>query len=112
MQANEPEARISFSERLDALSTQELLAKAYNFVLRMRQSSAPWLGHRILELYGEPPNDAALFPYWFAGVLPIADEEKYLLLRTTRVRERLKMVNMWIHRITGQRWYSHFPLNL
>ncbi|KAF2115880.1 PUA-like domain-containing protein [Lophiotrema nucula] len=89
---------------LSTMSTQELLTRCISFIERMRAHSAPWLSARIISVYGGPPNDPATFPYWFASVLPIAEEEKYILLRTTRVRERLKLVNSWIRRIEGQRW--------
>ena len=89
---------------LNLYSTQQLLDSCMGFVREMRNQSAPWLSARIVSVYGEPPQDPALFPYWFASVLPIAEEEKYALLRTTRVRERLKIVYSWIARIRGQRW--------
>ncbi|KAF2262635.1 ATP-dependent protease-like protein [Lojkania enalia] len=91
---------------LSMLSTQELLHHCVAFIERMRSNSAPWLSTKIVQVYGGPPNDPSLFPYWFATVLPIAEEEKYLLLKTTRVRERLKLVNSWIRRIEEQRWPS------
>ncbi|KAF2687049.1 hypothetical protein K458DRAFT_440946 [Lentithecium fluviatile CBS 122367] len=91
---------------LNLYSTQQLLESCMAFVREMRHQSAPWLSARIVQVYGEPPDDPALFPYWFASVLPIAEEEKYVLLRTTRVRERLKVVYSWIARIRGQRWPS------
>ncbi|KAF2444986.1 hypothetical protein P171DRAFT_287054 [Karstenula rhodostoma CBS 690.94] len=90
---------------VNQLSTQELLDNCMAFIRQMRDASAPWLSARIVQVYGEPPEDPALFPYWFASVVPIAEEEKYALLRTTRVRERLKIVFSWIRRIRGQRWY-------
>lgn len=89
---------------LNLNSTQDLLDKCMIFIREMRQASAPWLSSRIVQVYGEPPQDPAIFPYWFASVLPIADEEKYVLLRTTRVRERLMIVYSWIERIRGHRW--------
>ncbi|KAL5118032.1 hypothetical protein ACEQ8H_004018 [Pleosporales sp. CAS-2024a] len=89
---------------VEALSTQQLLDTCTSFVREMREASAPWLRERIIQVYGEPPADPALFPYWFASVVPIVEEEKYVLLRTTRVRERLKIVYSWIGRIRGQRW--------
>jgi Lon protease-like protein len=95
----------SFNAQLDRLSTSELLLKGVTFVERMRALSADWLSQRIVAAYGGPPEDPALFPYWFACVLPIAEEEKYFLLRTTSVRERLKIVNRWIRRIESQRWW-------
>ena len=89
---------------LAKLSTCELLLKGVAFIERIRANSAQWLGQRIVDAYGGPPDDPALFPYWFACVLPIAEEEKYLLLKTRSVRERLKIMNRWIRRIEGQRW--------
>lgn len=94
---------------VNQLSTQELLDNCMAFIRQMRDASAPWLSTRIVQVYGEPPEDPALFPYWFASVVPIAEEEKYTLLRTTRVRERLKIVFSWIRRIRGQRWYVLHP---
>ncbi|KAF2843315.1 hypothetical protein M501DRAFT_994205 [Patellaria atrata CBS 101060] len=91
---------------VNRLSTRRLLIHGVEFIEKMRANSAPWLHQRILDAYGQPPDDPALFPYWFACVLPIADEEKYLLLSTTSVRERLKIVVNWIRRIEGQRWYA------
>jgi Lon protease-like protein len=86
------------------LSTQQLLAAGLDFIQKMRAHSAPWLHQRIIEVHGGPPDDAALFPYWFACVIPIMDEEKYKLLQTSSVRERLKIVVGWIRRIETQRW--------
>jgi Lon protease-like protein len=99
-----PDTPLPGSLALNLYSTQQLLDSCMSFVREMRQQSAPWLSARIVSVYGEPPEDPALFPYWFASVLPIAEEEKYVLLRTTRVRERLKIVYSWIARIRGQRW--------
>ncbi|KAF2761381.1 LON-domain-containing protein [Pseudovirgaria hyperparasitica] len=91
--------------KLKSMTTQELLQKGREYVESMRTASARWLDDRIVEAYGGPPEDAATFPYWFASVLPIHDEEKYVLLHTTSVRDRLKVVNCWIHRIERQRWW-------
>lgn len=89
---------------LDTTSTQNLMEIGTFFVKKMREQSAPWLHRKVLHAYGEPPDDPALFPWWFASVLPIADEEKYKLLSTTNVRGRLKMCAGWIARIEAQRW--------
>ena len=88
------------------LSTQQLLFIGIEFILKMQRNSAPWLHQRILDAYGGPPDDPASFPYWFASILPINDEEKYKLLLTTSVRERLKITAGWIRRIESQRWYA------
>lgn len=96
--------------RLRSMSTRELLIRGATFVERARAVSASWVSRNILMAYGSPPDDPALFPYWFATVLPIGDEEKYHLLNTRSVRERLKIVNGWIQRIESQRWCV-FPPN-
>jgi Lon protease-like protein len=91
------------SMNLDRFSTQQLLAIGLDFIQKMRAHSAPWLHQRIIEVHGGPPDDPATFPYWFASILPIVDDEKYQLLSTKSVRERLKIVVTWIHRIETQR---------
>ena len=99
-----PEAPLPANVAIESLSTQQLLDACTAFVREMREASAPWLRARIIQVYGEPPEDPAIFPYWFASVIPIVEDEKYVLLQTTRVRERLKIVYSWIGRIRGQRW--------
>ncbi len=92
------------SGQIDRMPTATLLALGREFISRMRGRSAPWLQQRVLDIHGQPPDDAALFAYWFASVLPISDEEKYKLMGTTTVRERLKITASWIRRIESQRW--------
>lgn len=90
--------------QLDYTSTTDLLKIGTDFVSRMRAASAPWVHERVIASYGPPPNDPALFPYWFASILPIADDEKYKLLPTNSVRERLKLTARWVRRIEAQQW--------
>lgn len=90
--------------QIDRMPTRELLRLSRDFVTRMRGRSANWLQQRVLDIHGQPPEDAALFPYWFASVVPLSDEEKYKLLDTRTVRQRLKVTVMWIRRIEAQRW--------
>ena len=92
------------TSQINRMSTRDLLSVGQEFVTRMQQRSANWLQQRVLDIHGQPPADAALFPYWFASVLPISEEEKYKLLDTRTVRERLKITAMWIRRIQSQRW--------
>jgi Lon protease-like protein len=99
-----PQTPLPTDIAVETLSTQQLLDSCTAFVREMREASAPWLRDRMIQVYGEPPEDPALFPYWFATVVPIVEEEKYVLLRATQVRERLKVVYSWIGRIRGQRW--------
>lgn len=101
-----PQTPLPNDVAIETLSTQQLLESCTAFVREMREASAPWLRDRIIQVYGEPPEDPAIFPYWFASVVPIVEEEKYVLLQTERVRERLKIVYSWIGRIRGQRWSS------
>jgi Lon protease-like protein len=89
---------------LDTTPTKDLMEIATRFVRSMQAQSAPWLQARVLQVYGDFPNDPALFPWWFASILPIMDAEKYKLLETTSVRQRLKICVGWILRIQAQRW--------
>lgn len=91
---------------LDNMSTQDLMVIAISFIKKMREQSAPWLHGRVFHAHGEPPDDPALFPWWFASVLPTADAEKYKLLATSSVRERLKVCAGWIAGIEAQRRYG------
>ncbi|KFX99403.1 hypothetical protein O988_03882 [Pseudogymnoascus sp. VKM F-3808] len=84
---------------LATLSTQDLMALCTAFVRRMRAASAPWMHARTLRVYGECPTSPAQFPWWFASVLPLSESEKYALLLTTSVRERLKICAGWVERI-------------
>ncbi|KAI9721124.1 MAG: hypothetical protein M1812_002605 [Candelaria pacifica] len=90
--------------QLDRFSTRQLLEICVNFIARMRSNSAPWLHEHVLAAYGHPPDDPATFPFWFASVLPITEEEKYKLMPSSRVRERLKVTAHWVKRIEAQRW--------
>ncbi|KAI4162820.1 MAG: hypothetical protein LQ342_003537 [Letrouitia transgressa] len=90
--------------QLDRMSTVQLLGIGTDFITRMRAASAPWLHERVFAGHGSPPSDPALFPYWFASILPINQEEKYTLLPTRSVRERLKITARWVRRIEAQRW--------
>ena len=97
-------ARIDPLDQVDSLTTHDLLKIGTDFITRMRAASAPWLHERVLASYGSPPDDPALFPYWFASVIPIVNHEKYQLLPTKSIRERLKVTARWVRRIEAQRW--------
>jgi Lon protease-like protein len=89
---------------IDHMSTQDLLALVKDFIARNQARSTGWLQQNVLDVHGQPPDDAAAFPWWFASVVPLIDEEKYKLLPTRTVRERLKIVAQWVRRIEAQRW--------
>lgn len=99
-----PTSETDVPGQVQRMSTRELLAYGLQFIDRMQARSAPWLHESVLEAYGGPPADAAIFPYWFASILPTRDEVKYQLLHTLSVRERLKIAAMWIKEIESQRW--------
>ncbi len=90
--------------RLNYMSTQGLLQFGLDFISRAQVASEPWLAERFLSVYGPPPSDPAIFPYWFASVLPISEDEKYQLLPAKSVRERLKITARWIQRLEAARW--------
>ncbi|KAL3467037.1 ATP-dependent protease [Aspergillus heterothallicus] len=91
---------------LESMSTQQLFQFALDFVLKERRQGAPWLHPRVLLAYGALPTDPALFPWWLATILPIWDEEKYALLSSTTVRQRLKVTARWIRRLESRPWFS------
>lgn len=90
---------------LSSLSTHALYALNVAYVKKMQTKSAPWLHRNIIIAYGEIPTDMALFPWWFASVVPIDDGEKYRLLGTASVRERLKITAGWVIALEGRTWY-------
>jgi len=104
------EARPCHIQDLDALSTQELFEIGSRFVKNMKETSAPWLHHNVVHSYGECPDDPALFPWWFASIIPTSYAEKYKMLMTTTVRERLKMCVMFAAELEKQSRYVQILL--
>ncbi|GKZ30532.1 hypothetical protein AbraIFM66950_009499 [Aspergillus brasiliensis] len=88
----------------ESLSTQQLFQIALDFIDKSRREGAAWLHPRVLLAYGEVPTDPAVFPWWFACVLPLWEDEKYQLLSTTSVRDRLKMVVRWVRKSESREW--------
>lgn len=90
---------------LDSMSTQQLLQEGLDFVLRQRAQGSPWLRpHNPLP---SMPTDADRFAWWLACLLRVPEELKYLLLRTSRVRERLKMIVSWTRKLGSEEGYVH-----
>ncbi|KAJ5172616.1 hypothetical protein N7492_005209 [Penicillium capsulatum] len=87
---------------LDSMSTQDLLHLTRDFIRNQRQAGAPWLHPRVMLAYGPVPTDAARFPWWFASILPIAEEEKYPILSATSVRGRLKISARWARQLEAR----------
>ncbi|KAL4979866.1 PUA-like domain-containing protein [Aspergillus desertorum] len=113
--ATEPASSTSYRS-IDSMSTLELYQFALDFVLKERRLGAPWLHPRVLLAYGALPTDPALFPWWFATVLPRWEEEKYTLLATTTVRQRLKIIAGWVRRLESRqcvvRTFGPFPMSV
>jgi Lon protease-like protein len=93
------------SSPLDALSTQQLMQICMDFLEKQRTNSAPAVRERVNRVFGQPPTDPAIFPYWFANVLPIPDEEAYKIIPLTSVRERLKVAATWPDMLEDSGWY-------
>ncbi|KAL6238765.1 hypothetical protein BDW75DRAFT_246802 [Aspergillus navahoensis] len=114
--AIEPGSSSTSDRSIDSMSTQQLYQLALDFVLRERRLGAPWLHPRILLAYGALPTDPALFPWWFATVLPRWEEEKYTLLATTTVRQRLKITARWVKRLESRQCvvttFGPFPMSV
>ncbi|KAI1816070.1 ATP-dependent protease La domain-containing protein [Poronia punctata] len=96
---------------LDSVPTREMVEFSIAFVRRMQGKSVDWLASRMLTIYGECPTDAATFPWWLACVLPVRDAEKYRLLATSSVRERLKICCRWILEWEDSSWLVPYLLS-
>jgi hypothetical protein len=83
-------------EDVETMTTKRLMEYALDFVNRMRARSVPWLQERMLTIYGPIPEDPIRFPWWLANILPVKDTEKYRLMGTSSVRDRLKICCSWI----------------
>lgn len=94
---------------LDSMPTKELANFGVEFVRRMQVQSVPWLAARMLAIYGECPADPATFPWWFACVFPVSDVQKYRLLGTSSVRQRLKISCQWIAEWEASRVRAPLP---
>ncbi|EGX89103.1 S16 family peptidase [Cordyceps militaris CM01] len=92
---------------LETMATRDLMRLATDFVQRMRDKSVPWMTDSMLAIYGEcPVQDPAVFPWWLGSVLPVRDAEKYRLLGSASVRERLKICCRWIIEWETKTWYA------
>ncbi|KAJ5963799.1 uncharacterized protein N7479_003675 [Penicillium vulpinum] len=87
---------------LGSMPTQQLLLSAQEFINNQRRAGAPWLHPRVMLAYGPVPTDAARFPWWFASILPISEEEKYPIIAATSVRARLKISAKWARQLEAR----------
>ncbi|KAJ9131168.1 ATP-dependent protease [Pleurostoma richardsiae] len=91
-------------EDIERMATRELMDFCIDFVRRRKEQSVRWLTARMLAIYGECPSDPAVLPWWLGSILPVREEEKYRLLGTSSVRERLKICCRWIVEWETSRW--------
>lgn len=76
---------------LDKMKTKQLMSFARTSINLMAETNPRWLTSRILTVYGGCPEDPAAFPWWFASIFPVSEEQKLVLLDTITVRERMKI---------------------
>lgn len=81
---------------LDKMKTKQLMSFARTSINMMAETNPRWLNSRILAVFGECPDDPAAFPWWFASIFPVNEDEKLALLNTVTVRERMKICCRWI----------------
>ncbi|CAG8538985.1 3001_t:CDS:2 [Ambispora leptoticha] len=86
--------------------TARLISLAREFIDSLRNGGAPWLLQRLNSTYGEMPDDPSDFSFWVASVIPIDEYEKSRLLELRSVRERLKIINLWITQLREQWWFA------
>ncbi|KAF3769993.1 hypothetical protein M406DRAFT_284490 [Cryphonectria parasitica EP155] len=88
---------------LNHMTTKELMNFAYVSIRALRQDSPAWLHGRILTVYGQCPDDPALFPWWLGSIIPTTETQKVRLLEQVTVRERMKICCGWILDWNAQR---------
>ena len=91
---------------LDRLLTLELVGKSLAFILEMQIKSVSWIQRCVLSVHGDPSGEPALFPWWFATIVPASSIGKYRMLCSMSARERLKLCLSWIMRLEGTIWYD------
>lgn len=97
---------IDLSEDESDLSVEDLLKEATEFIDQLRKGSAPWLLQRVELTHGEVPRDPTVFAFWVASLIPVDEDEKYLLLKARGVRTRLRIVIHWIRKLQTQWWFN------
>ncbi|KAH8674028.1 ATP-dependent protease La domain-containing protein [Xylariales sp. PMI_506] len=103
-ESNQTADDVLTTEHIEAMTTGELLTFGASFVTKMRAQSVTWLAARVLAVYGECPQDPSIFPWWLASVLPVNESERYRLLETSSVRQRMKICCQWILEWESSRW--------
>ncbi|CCG84244.1 protein of unknown function [Taphrina deformans PYCC 5710] len=86
-------------------SIEQLLEEASEFIANLRNGSAPWLLQRVELTHGVVPSDPTIFAFWVASLIPVDEEEKYLLLKARGLRTRLRIVLHWVRKLQTQWWF-------
>ncbi|KAI5843651.1 PUA-like domain-containing protein [Tricharina praecox] len=86
-------------------TTMDAFRICADFCDRMISINSPWASPNVLLTFGLRPEDPTLLPYWVASILPIVDQEKYRLICSQSVRERLFITVQWINNIERIRWW-------
>lgn len=81
---------------LHTMTTQSLARFVLGFVDRTKEKDLPWLTDRVIGTYGSCPTDPAAVPWWLGSTMPVPIEQRYELLNTHTVRDRLKICGWWI----------------
>ncbi|KAL5598795.1 hypothetical protein BROUX41_003872 [Berkeleyomyces rouxiae] len=84
---------------VSAMTTAELLGFARVFAMQLVASEG-----RSHEPAWPPPANAVLFVWWFAARMPMPDEKRYALLKSTSMRKRLTICCTWALEREGSRW--------
>ena len=87
-------------------TVQQLLEDASEFIAELRNGSAPWMLQRLEMTHGVVPEDPSVFAFWVASVIPVREEEKYLMLKARSVKTRLLIVLHWLRKIQAQWWIA------
>jgi len=82
--------------QINATPTASLIKLCYDFVNRESKKMTDYERQRITMVAGPVPEDEALFPFWFARVLPLKEDARLYMLSKQTVRERYKLCWQWI----------------
>ncbi|RKO91666.1 hypothetical protein BDK51DRAFT_24067 [Blyttiomyces helicus] len=89
--------------RWDAAALATSVHRVRHFVACLLQNLPPGARTHFTRQHGTIPDDPADLSFWVAGFLPLSPYEKYELLPSTSVQERMEKVVSWIERVTVAR---------
>lgn len=98
--------QLSLTDDDEDRSIDELLKEASDFIANLRNGSAPWILQSVELTHGEVPDDPTVFVFWVASLIPVDEQEKYLLLKARGVKTRLRIVLHWIRKMQTQWWFN------